>query len=137
MIRRYLENTFKVQREFRLSESGAKRFDFFLVEFNTLLEVDGMQHFGDCNFGGKAIVQCSRPSDLVKQNAAQTNGMSLIRLYQPWLWNMRALPRSWKKVISDMLYTAKQNPGALVLKRQHKKMYAKHMEGWRNKIIYI
>ena len=136
MVRRYLENTFKVQREFRLSESGAKRFDFFLIEFNTLLEVDGPQHFGDCQFGSR-WVPCSRPSDLVKQKAAQVNGMSLVRIYQPWLWNMRALPRSWKKVISDMLYKAKQNPGALVLKHQHKKVYAKHLEGWRNKIIYM
>ena len=135
MVRRYLEKTFAVKREFKLSESGAKRFDFFLPEFNTILEIDGKQHFRDIQWGIQRV-PCSRETDILKQKAVQQNGFALVRIFQPWLWNLRALPKVWKKAVTDSLYLGKQNPGQLILQRLHKKKYEGHLEGWESGVLY-
>ena len=136
MVRKYVEPEYDAMKEYRLEESGSKRFDFFIPGCGALLEIDGEQHFHDIVIG-KSTWECSLPSDLIKQAAVKHNGMALIRVYQPWLWNMRAVPKYWHQAIDRAIDCARENPNALILLKRHKAIYKKHAQAWEGEVIYL
>ena len=69
-----------------LSPKGIKlRFDFFLPQFNCLIEYDGEQHFYPTSFGSKSIsgedrLKLSQTYDKIKDNYCINNNLTLIRI---------------------------------------------------------
>ncbi len=68
-------------------------FDFFIEEYKTLLELDGLHHFVDGRYQSKRYIpekmsrsgnsEENRQKDTIKMVKANTNGISGIRIYQP------------------------------------------------------
>ena len=75
-----IENNIKYIREKSFDE-GAHKFDFFLPEYNLLIEHDGIQHFKICNFfGGYDYFKQLNESDMFKNNFCKENSYSLLRI---------------------------------------------------------
>jgi very-short-patch-repair endonuclease len=56
-------------------------FDFFLVEYNTLIEYDGRQHFIPFEkWGGLQALELQKTKDIIKTNFALNNGFKLLRI---------------------------------------------------------
>jgi len=65
------------------------RFDFYLPEFNTLIEYDGKQHFKSIPyFGGEKTYVNSKKSDTIKNEYCITNSIELIRIPYTQLKNI-------------------------------------------------
>ena len=55
--------------------SGMKRYDFFLEDYNTIIEVHGLQHYKGVGFsrlGGRTVNE-EKENDLIKETLAQNN----------------------------------------------------------------
>lgn len=77
------EKRFVECRRFK-SKSSALRFDFYLKDFNLLIEFDGRQHYtfstGWWNNGGIDEFEKTKQRDLFKTNWAKDNGYKLLRI---------------------------------------------------------
>lgn len=57
------------------------RFDFWLPEFNVLIEYDGLQHYEPIEyFGGEIVFESQQIKDEIKNNYASENGIKLLRI---------------------------------------------------------
>jgi very-short-patch-repair endonuclease len=63
-----------------------KRFDFFCVDKNTIIEIDGRQHFEDVIAFKSDAVEI-RNNDCEKMIQAIEKGHNFLRIYQPDVWN--------------------------------------------------
>ena len=95
------------------------KFDFFLPDFNLIIELDGNQHFRqvmnweDPNF--------TRERDVFKMKKCLENNISIVRLYQPDVLNDK---NNWKQKIFDNI---KVHAFPVVI-YQHDKVYEQHIE---------
>jgi len=75
---------FKTQYKFRdcLSDNNVPlRFDFFISEYNIVIEYDGMQHYKPIKFfGGEKSFNLSKIRDNIKNEYCKNNGIKLIRV---------------------------------------------------------
>lgn len=62
------------------------KFDFYLVDYNKLIEYDGLQHFEPCRFGGISLeeaeenLRLSKIKDEIKNKYCQHNNIPLLRI---------------------------------------------------------
>lgn len=61
------------QKKFEWSQG--KKYDFFLPEFNTIIETHGLQHFEHVEKFNKRTLQEEQENDKYKENLAKTNGI--------------------------------------------------------------
>lgn len=74
------------------------RYDFFIEEEKTLIELDGMQHFKNiCNWGDYMETQ---KRDIMKINYALKNGYSIIHLLQDDVFNNK---NNWQKKLIEAI----------------------------------
>lgn len=76
------------------------RFDFYLTEFNVLIEYDGEHHYGPVNKGMKAKYTHDRTkiNDLIKDNYIKMKGIGLLRI--PY-WEFNQIEDILRKVIGE------------------------------------
>jgi very-short-patch-repair endonuclease len=77
------------------------RFDFYLPEYNIVIECDGAQHFRSINseWNSKTKLQETRARDKAKQQYCEEHGITLLQI--PF-WDHTALSKeNLKKVISE------------------------------------
>ena len=55
------------------------RFDFYLPEYNRLIEYDGIQHYKERNFFKDTLEEIQN-RDIIKNNFALNNNIDLIRI---------------------------------------------------------
>jgi len=64
-----------------LIDNKSYYFDFYLPDYNVLIEYDGEQHFKpNNNFGGKEELENIQKRDKIKNNYAKANKINLIRI---------------------------------------------------------
>lgn len=64
-------------QEYKFQDLGNLRYDFYLPEYNRLIEFDGEQHFRDTGWGD---LKSYRERDKIKNNYAKSHNISLIRI---------------------------------------------------------
>lgn len=75
------ENNIYFEREKIFKELGRLRFDFFLPEYNTLIEYDGIQHFKPIDFfGGESQLEYVQSNDSKKNQFCTDNNIRLVRI---------------------------------------------------------
>lgn len=74
-------------------------FDFLLKDYKLIIECDGRQHFEIVD-RFKNNITLSQQIDTYKQNRALVEGYSVLRLYQPDVWNDKI---DWKQAILDTI----------------------------------
>ena len=84
-IRKFLnENNIKYIQEYSFNNCKnvfVLPFDFYLPEYNTCVEYDGIQHYKPINhFGGEKAFNITKQNDLIKTNYCNYNMISLIRI---------------------------------------------------------
>lgn len=56
-------------------------FDFYLSDYNLVIEYDGRQHFQSCDyFGGEEKFRIQRKHDLIKNKYCEDNNINLLRI---------------------------------------------------------
>jgi very-short-patch-repair endonuclease len=83
--------------QFKLNSN--KRYDFCLTEFKLIIEVDGPQHFRQISNWG--CPEINLQNDNKKTKIALENGYSVLRIYQPDIWNEAI---DWRQTILDNMY---------------------------------
>lgn len=82
-IRHFLENNkieFVSQKWFSdCRDINPLPFDFYLPHYNTIIEFDGRQHFGETNYFTYSFEE-TKKHDEIKNNYCQANGIYLIRI---------------------------------------------------------
>ena len=77
-IAEYLMKSNIVYREFSLEN---KRYDFYLPDFNILIERDGQQHYRNSQIqGAKINIQEQKKNDKLKTKLAKDNGFKIARI---------------------------------------------------------
>ena len=61
-------------------------YDFVIEDYKTIIELDGEQHFKDI-ISWNTTLKDTHNIDLYKMKCANDNGFSVIRIYQPDVWN--------------------------------------------------
>lgn len=75
------ENNVKYVKEYSVKELGLLRYDFYLPEYNRLIEFDGIQHYQIVDyFGGKQTFLTQQKNDEKKNNYAKQNNIDLVRI---------------------------------------------------------
>ena len=59
--------------------SGKKEYDFYIPQFNAIIETHGSQHYEKCNFTYRTLEE-EKENDLIKQELAIRNGMVYIAI---------------------------------------------------------
>jgi len=98
------------------------RFDEELMGINTMLELDGPQHFEQIWEWGHPDE--TRTSDVIKMLRASANGFSGIRLYQPHVFDDSI---NWKGFLRQALQVIKDSPVPVWVFPKNN-AYAKHIE---------
>lgn len=63
---------------------GLLRFDFYLDDFNTVVEFHGIQHFEPiAYFGGEEGFKLTQERDKIKKDYCATNGITMLELTEP------------------------------------------------------
>jgi very-short-patch-repair endonuclease len=83
--------------QFKLNSN--KRYDFCFSEYKLILEVDGRQHFEQVSTWGCPKVTLQ--NDIQKMKVALENGYSVLRIYQPDIFNETI---DWRQIILDNLF---------------------------------
>ena len=74
-------NSINYVKEYKFKELGALRYDFYLPEFNRLIEFDGRQHYQPAaNFGGQENFEILKRHDEIKNQYAINNNIELVRI---------------------------------------------------------
>jgi very-short-patch-repair endonuclease len=94
------ENDVKFKKEFKIDSN--KRYDFCLPDFNLIIEIDGEQHFRQVR--NWKSCEYTIENDIKKMKTAIENDYSILRIYQPDIWEEKI---DWKKIINDNLYLRK------------------------------
>jgi very-short-patch-repair endonuclease len=85
----------KFKRQFKIK----KYYDFYLPDFNLILEIDGDQHFKQVSNWG--CPEETMNNDIEKMKTGLENSISFLRIYQPDIWKEKI---DWKTVILKNLY---------------------------------
>lgn len=85
VISRYLEERrIKFIPQYTFDDCRNKRklpFDFYLLDYNTCIEYDGIQHFQPIViFGGEAAFEKQKANDAIKDEYCKVNNINLIRI---------------------------------------------------------
>jgi very-short-patch-repair endonuclease len=84
-------------------------FDFVLSSNKIIIELDGKQHFNQVlNWESPEIIQ---ERDIEKINNSINNGHSIIRIYQPDVWNDKY---HWKKTLNKTINEIKESGTQIV-----------------------
>jgi very-short-patch-repair endonuclease len=94
------EINIKFKKEFKIDSN--KRYDFYLPDFNLIIEIDGNQHFKQISNWNR--YEHTIENDIQKMKIAIENGYSILRIYQPDIWKEKI---DWKKYIKDNFYLRK------------------------------
>lgn len=79
------EENIKFKYQFKF-ENDTKKYDFLLNDYNLILEIDGNQHFIDKPWW-KSSAETNQQNDKQKMVKCIENGLSILRIYQPDIWN--------------------------------------------------
>lgn len=82
------KNNIKFEKEKKFPDCKGRnnrsqlRFDFFLVEYNILIEYDGEHHFSPVNKGYRAkyVHERTKINDEIKDNYIREKGLGLLRI---------------------------------------------------------
>jgi very-short-patch-repair endonuclease len=89
VIAKYLDSKgIRYIREAKLIHGKLYRYDFFLPDFNIIIEFDGIQHFQPVEFFSKCSFEERRAADLYKDNFAYSSGIHLLRIPYTMLNNV-------------------------------------------------
>lgn len=82
VIREWLiENNIKFEEQKKFKEIGRMSYDFYLSDYNILIEYDGEQHFKPVKvWGGKEEFENNKKRDAIKNEYAKKNGIKLLRI---------------------------------------------------------
>lgn len=75
----------KYKHQYKFNKD-TKKYDFLLLDYNLILEIDGGQHFKD-NKHFKSSAETNQINDKEKMIKCIENGLSVLRIYQPDIWN--------------------------------------------------
>ncbi len=85
-----VNNNINYIKEYRISELGQYRFDFFIPDMNIIIEYDGIQHYYPYDkFGGIEGFNKIVESDNIKTQHCTTHNIQLIRI--PY-WKLSIIP---------------------------------------------
>lgn len=71
-----LQSNINYYPEYIFTWSKGKRYDFYIPEYNTIIEVMGIQHYQESRFGnGSRTLKEEQENDLLKENLALNNGI--------------------------------------------------------------
>lgn len=82
--------------EFRFECLKNRKFDIYIPSVNLIIEIDGDQHFRQVN--NWKTPEAVHRSDVEKMTFAISRGISIIRFYQPDIWNNKL---DWKDIIGS------------------------------------
>lgn len=71
------ENAINYQREYKFTDLGNLRYDFYLPNYNRLIEFDGEQHFRDTGWGN---FEGTQQRDQIKNDYAKLHNIQLVRI---------------------------------------------------------
>lgn len=93
-----------VQHQAIFEWSGSQRFDFYIREIDSVVELDGPQHFCPVRTwkSGFEIYE----SDLRKETLAIENGLSVVRLLQEDVWNDR---NDWRSFLTSTISSIRES----------------------------
>jgi very-short-patch-repair endonuclease len=75
------ENKYSFKSQYIFPMLPKKRFDFYIEEFNLVIEYDGIQHFKAVKyFGGEAALQKTQERDRIKNQYCEENNINLLRI---------------------------------------------------------
>jgi very-short-patch-repair endonuclease len=92
------EQNVKFKRQFKI-KNIRKYYDFYLPDFNLILEIDGNQHFRQVSNWG--CHKETTKNDIQKMQTGIENSISFLRIYQPDIFNDKI---DWKTIILKNLY---------------------------------
>jgi very-short-patch-repair endonuclease len=92
------EKNIKFKRQFKIKDIR-KYYDFYLPDFNLILEIDGNQHFRQVS-NWECHEQTTK-NDIQKMKTGLENSISFLRIYQPDIWEDKI---DWKTIILKNLY---------------------------------
>jgi very-short-patch-repair endonuclease len=92
------EQRIKFKRQFSF-ENIKKYYDFYLPDFNLILEIDGDQHFRQVS--NWVCSDVTMNNDIEKMKTGLEKSISFLRIYQPDIWEDKI---DWKTVILKNLY---------------------------------
>lgn len=76
-----IRNNIEYKSQFKVNKKTRHRFDFYLLNHNTLIEYDGEQHFKPIDFwGGDENLKKIQKNDELKNKMAEDNNFKLIRI---------------------------------------------------------
>ncbi len=82
-----IEKKYEVKREHKFEDFKKSKFDFYLPDYNLVIELDGDQHFRQVRNWSKPKV--TQTKDKLKMDYCLKNGISMIRLLQDDVFNDR------------------------------------------------
>lgn len=82
IIRILTENNINFIREYIFDDFKPYRYDFYLPDFNRLIEFDGEQHYQECSgsWNQQSTFKDRKERDLLKNSYAKNNKIDLIRI---------------------------------------------------------
>jgi very-short-patch-repair endonuclease len=92
------EQNVKFKRQFKI-KNIRKYYDFYLPDFNLILEIDGNQHFRQVS--NWECHEHTMNNDIEKMKTGLENSISFLRIYQPDIFNDKI---DWKTIILKNLY---------------------------------
>jgi very-short-patch-repair endonuclease len=95
-------------------------YDFYLKDYNLIIEIDGDQHFTQVS--NWMTSEKNLENDIQKMEVALNNGMSILRIYQPDIWNDKI---DWKVCILDTLLNIRILPPVIYISSDPK-IYNNH-----------
>lgn len=76
-----LENNIEFIREYKFSDLGLLRYDFYLPNNNRLIEFDGRQHYSPSSlWDNKETFELRQQRDKIKNEYAKNNNIDLVRI---------------------------------------------------------
>ena len=87
------------------------RYDFYLPEYHTLIECDGIQHYEPTTFGGISIESAEenlldlQHRDNIKNEYAKQNNINLVRI--PY-WELDNIEQVLSKIINNSINNSKK-----------------------------
>ena len=71
------DNSINYQREYKFADLGNLRYDFYLPNYNRLIEFDGEQHYRDSGWG---LAYDVKQRDQIKNDYAKLHNIQLVRI---------------------------------------------------------
>jgi very-short-patch-repair endonuclease len=128
LVADFLENTYNnIQKQYTTDDyrntitNNNLFFDFYLPEFNLIIEIDGKQHFENIK-GWNSEYGKILQRDVLKMKQAMKNKISVIRLLQYEIWYDKI---DWKSLLADniKLYQVPQ----IIILANDKGIYDEHL----------